>query len=431
MQNDTPRDPVRSEAKRSSLAPVIAIIAVVVAAAAPRSTPFMLLLLGGTIVALGAATARTVAWRPLPHLVLAFAVLCGYLALNSMWSVVPLTGLSRALLLALIVAMGLAVARVLPILADEDADRLQLAIVYAASIAALFLTIETAFDQPIRRFVVSCIPILQPAPKHMDVADGWVTNINLYTLNRNLAFLNLILWPTLLLLKSRMPQGKAWLAGAVLLILSAIATFHSDHETSMIALPVACLVFVGILLARAVTRSLVIAGWLAATLLVVPAANFAHERGLHRVDWLPESARNRIVLWNVTADRMVESPVFGIGIESTKPLDQRAAPNAPREPGDTYAQRTGRHAHNVFMQTWFELGAIGAMLLLVVGLTALRAMMRLPAMDQSFAFASFASTMVLASFSWGVWQPWFMCAFGLWSVILLIAFDASRRARAE
>jgi hypothetical protein len=55
-------------------------------------------------------------------------------------------------------------------------------------------------------------------------------------------------------------------------------------------------------------------------------------------------------------------------------------------------------------------------------------MTRLPSADQPFVFASFASTMVLAAFTWGIWQPWFMCAFGLWAVLLLVSLDATRRA---
>lgn len=404
--------------------------AVFVAMAAPRSTPFMLLLLGGAIVVSGLATAGPASVRPLPSLVIALAVLCIYLALNALWSVVPFDAICRVLLFALILLLGVAVAKCLPALTQEDADRLHLAIILTVSIAAVLLTIETLFGQPIRRSVVSLIPILRPASKHMTVIDGWVASIQLYTVNRNLALLNLFLWPTLLLLRVGMPQRRAWLATAIMIAASAIAMFNSEHETSMIALVVGCLVLVGMLAAAALTRALILTVWLGATLLIVPAANIAHDGGLHRVDWLPTSARNRIVLWNVTADRMLGAPILGVGIESTKPLDQQAAPAARLEPGDTYAQRTGRHAHNIFMQVWYELGAIGAVLLLVAGLAALRALARLSAIDQPFAFASFASTMVLASFSWGLWQPWFMCAFGLWTVLLLIALDASRRKAA-
>ena len=406
------------------------IVAIVVAAVAPRATPFMLLLLGSSVIGLSLTTARPVSVRPLPHVVLALAALGAYLALNALWSVSPLTALIRAVLFGLIVVMGLMVFRCLPSLTHENAERLQRAILCGIALSALYLVFEISFGQPIRRFVISFVPTLRPSQKHMEMVDGWVSRINLYTLNRNVALLNIMLWPALLLLRARMPQTTAWLYGGALVLLAALAACTSEHETSMIALVAGVLVLAGMAVAAPITRALVIAAWLAATLLVVPAADIAHGIGLHRASWLPQTARNRIVLWNVTADRTQESPILGIGINSTKPLDEEAAPLARREPGDDYAQRTGRHAHNIFMQTWFELGAVGALLLLVSGLAALRAMMRLPAADQPYAFASFASTMVLASFTWGMWQPWFMCAFGLWAVLLLIALDAAHRHRA-
>jgi len=429
VHNDTPLDSPPLPSKMATILPTMAFIAAIVAAIAPRSTPFMLLLLGGSIVAAAAEKDRSISFRPLPPLVWALAAMCVYLTLNSFWSVSPAFGLGRVVLFALIVAMGLAVVRAIPMLPRDTADQLGKALILAMGVAAVFLAIETVFSQPIRRFIVSIVPVLRPPPKHMQVADNWVTHINLYTLNRNLALLNVFLWPALLLLRARRTQP--WLAGAALIALTATAAFNSEHESSMIALVVGCLILVGMTVAPTVSRVLVVAAWFAATMLIVPAANFAHDTGLHRADWIPETARNRIVLWNVTADRLHRAPILGIGIGSTKPLDEEAAASAPLEPGDTYAQRTGRHAHNIFMQTWYELGAIGAVLLLVIGLIALRAMARLPSADQPFAFASFASTMVLAAFTWGIWQPWFICAFGLWTVLLLVALDATRRANDE
>jgi hypothetical protein len=407
---------------------MLAFIALIVAAIAPRSTPFMLLLLGGSIVAAAAATSRFTGLRPLPDLVWALAAMGVYLALNSSWSVAPAFGLGRVVLFALIVAMGLAVARSLPALSPDALDQLYRALALAIGLAAIFLAFETTFGQPIRRFVVSIIPLLRPPPKHMQVVNDWVTGINLYTLNRNLALLNIFLWPALLLLRARPWRVESWLAGSGLVAVTAIAAFASEHESSMIALVVGCLVLVGMIIAPAISRALVIATWFAATMLIVPAANFAHDAGLHHAAWIPQTARNRIVLWNVTADRLSRAPILGIGMGSTKPLDEEAAATAPLEQGDTYAQRTGRHAHNIFMQTWYELGATGAVLLLIIGVAGLRAMTRLPLADQPFAFASFASTMVLAAFTWGIWQPWFMCAFGLWAVLLLVALEGTRRA---
>ena len=429
MHNDTPAPSMTALRRFGHLAPALALIALVVALLAPRSTPGLLLVLGAPIVALA-----TPAWLtpglPNPSLLTAMAAMAAYLFLNALWAVDPVEGLSRALLFSAIVAFVTAIAMALPRLPTEDARGLQQAILLGIGLGALFLAVETPFGQPIRRTAISLLPFLRPAPKHVVVSKDWVDSIHLYTLNRNLAVLNLALWPAFLLLRSRLAPTLAWVAAVALLALAALAIFTSEHETSMIAIVAGCLVFAGCAIAAPLMRALVLAGWIAATLLVVPLAAVAHNAGLHQAQWLPGTARNRIVLWSVTAKKISEAPLLGIGIGSTKPLDEEAAPAAETRPGDTYPQRTGRHSHNIFMQTWYELGGLGAVLLLTLGVLGLRVLARLPLADQPYAYASFVTAAVIASFTWGMWQPWFMAAFGIWAMLLVIALDAARRSRA-
>lgn len=428
VHNDTPMPPTTALGRFGHFAPALALVAIVVALIAPRSTPGLLLLLGAPVVAL-AVTAWLSPGLPHPWLLSALAALGAYLFLNALWAVDPAEGLSRALFFTAIVAFVTAVAMALPQLDTDVTGSIQQAILIGIGIGALFLAIETPFGQPIRRTVVSLLPFLRPAPKHVIASKDWVDSIHLYTLNRNLAVLNLVLWPGFLLLRSRLAPTVAWVAGIALLALAALAVFTSEHETSMIAVVAGCLVFAGFALAAPFMRALVLAGWIVATMFVVPLAIVAHNASLHQAEWLPGTARNRVVLWSVTAKRISEAPFLGIGIGSTKPLDEEAAPTAETRPGDTYPQRTGRHSHNIFMQTWYELGAVGAILLLVAGTLGLRVLARLPAADQPFAYASFVTATVIASFTWGMWQPWFMAAFGIWAMLLVIALDAARRSR--
>jgi O-antigen ligase len=406
---------------------IVVLVGLIASLVAPRATPIVLLLVILPIVALALMAGHRLDFPSLSPVALALGAFTAYLAMNALWAVNPWLGLSRAVLCGLIVALGTLTATVLPKISSVDATRLSEAVLIGVALAAGYLAVEILGGQPLRRFFISLFPALQPSPKHMMTADGWVTQLNLYTLNRNLGLLNLMLWPTLLLARSHFSMPVARIVGLALLGVAALGMFSSEHESSMLALAVGCLVFVGMTFAASTMRKIVLALWIAATLLVVPFADIAHDAGLHQAGWLPQTARNRIILWSVTADRLQQAPILGIGIDSTKPLDEEAAASAPRRPGDTYAQRTGRHAHNIFMQTWYELGAAGAFLLLVVGITALRALSRLPQPQQPFAYAGFVSAMVIASFTWGMWQPWFMSAFGLWAVLWLISIDAARR----
>jgi O-antigen ligase len=428
VHNDTPRNPDLTPRSGGYWVPVAALVAIVVALVSPRATPGLLLLLGGSVIGLALAGGHRLVPPPLSALASVLVCFAAYLVVNSIWAVAPLEGISRAILFSLIAFLAMAVAVALPMLRTAEAGPLQRSILLAVAVGAAFLAIEVTFGQPIRRSVTNVLPFLRPPAKHAVIVDGWVDQIHLYTLNRNLGLLNLVLWPSLLLAASTLPRPRAIVAAFALLGLAAAGVFFSEHETSMLALIAGCAVYLAMRVAAPIVRVLVLAAWVGATLLIVPLAGLAHDSGLHQAQWLPKTARNRLVLWNVTATKVADAPLLGIGIGSTKPLDAAAAATAERLDGDDYPQRTGRHAHNIFLQTWYELGAAGAGLLLAMGVLALRRFARLPAATQPYAYASFVSTMVIAAFTWGMWQPWFMAAFGMWAVTLSIAVDAARRS---
>jgi O-antigen ligase len=292
---------------------------------------------------------------------------------------------------------------------------------------AAILMFEAVLGQPMKRFLASIVAILQPGPKHAKVVDGWVTEIGLYTLNRGFAVLILLLWPALLLLKRlALGDGSRFVAGALAAI-TAVGVASSAHETSMIALALSAIAFLGMRVAPAAMIRLVTAAWIVATLLVAPLAMAAYSFGLHKASAIPETGRNRIILWKVTAERIQKNPMLGIGIESTRRRDEADSRTAQKPQGYSYPLRTGRHAHNVYLQTWYELGAVGALLLMWAGLEGLRVLRSLPLLTRAYGIAAFVAAASLAAFSWGMWQVWFMAAFGLWSLALTIGFEIASR----
>jgi O-antigen ligase len=71
----------------------------------------------------------------------------------------------------------------------------------------------------------------------------------------------------------------------------------------------------------------------------------------------------------------------------------------------------------VYLQTWFELGLIGATLLTLLGLAVLQAIGTLGPQLQPYAYATFASAALTAASSYGMWQIWFVGAFGFCAVL--------------
>jgi O-antigen ligase len=248
-------------------------------------------------------------------------------------------------------------------------------------------------------------------------------------LNRNIAALCLVIWPSLLMLRTLCGTQMARHVGVALLTVAGIAILWSDHATSVIAIALGGLTFVVMALAARAMCAMIAVAWTAAALFAVPIASLAFDRQLQLTEWLPQTARNRIILWGYTAGEIKKAPLFGVGVASTRELDEARAPTASRPEGYGYALRTGRHSHSIFMQTWYELGGIGAILLLVIGLLGLRVLWRLPQADQPLAFAGFVAAVTIGASSWGMWQTWFMAAYGIWAILLALALEGARRQR--
>jgi hypothetical protein len=414
-------------ARRRDLAAatILTSVALIAFLLAPRAAQFQLLALAVVPVAAllrdgdwAAALART----PLLTACVAFGI---YITINATWAVnLPEAYGKVVFYWVLLITAHLAITGFGDV-SDEVLARLQKVAVIAASAGAAFLLIEVLTDQAIRRFTFSLLPFTRPPSKHTTIVGGDVVAIGPYILNRNMAALCLVLWPVLLMLRTLLDARRALMAGAVLVAASLIAVLRSEHETSMLALIFSLAAFAGMARVAPIMRKAITIGWVVASLLVVPMVTVAYQQQLHFAEWLPVTARNRVILWGYTAGEVAKTPILGIGVASTKDLDE--GDKAVQPPGYTYALRTGPHAHNAFLQTWYELGAIGAVLLLAMGLCLIVVLSRLPRVDQALAFASFVAAVMIGSFTWGIWQTWFMAAYGIWAVLLALALEGSRR----
>jgi O-antigen ligase len=231
----------------------------------------------------------------------------------------------------------------------------------------------------------------------------------------------LLIWPITLIaslwpVKSR----RRLMVYGFLISATALAAF-SAHETSKLAL---LLSFAGFALAQLSARwawRLLYAAWVIVLVGAIPLALLAYRSGLHEAKWLQDSGRARIILWAVTAERTLDNPILGVGVDTTRDIDAELAKTAVKEEGAPYALRTGRHAHNVYLQTWFELGLVGAALMLAAGLALFRRLYDVPDRARPFVFATLISGTVMAGLSWGLWQPWLAAAYSLTALALAVA----------
>jgi len=289
----------------------------------------------------------------------------------------------------------------------------------------LFLTFEVLTHFAATRLAMNSIPLLKRSARHVEVSQGEVTWIKPSELKHNAAILTFSLWPGLLVLSTTASGMRRAILMGLFFIAVAACAILAKHASSLVALGVSLLVFFLAWNWRRPTIRALAAVYCLAFVLAIPVDFAAYNANLQTAEWLPDSFRARLIIWEYTAERVFDHPWVGIGAASTpalrEPRDQAEKPQ-----GYVYPRNTGRHAHDMFLQTWYELGAVGAILIALAGAVVILRISLLPPKTQAFATAHFAVFMSIAAFAWGMWQTWLMFAVGLSVVYLRTATSAAQ-----
>jgi hypothetical protein len=350
--------------------------------------------------------------------------------LTVLWSPAPFDTIRKSLFLMLAVcAVNVIVARIAaanrtPVNAAANG------ICIGGLIALVVVCFEVLSGQALTRWVYELIPALQIGlDKHIKVVDGEVISISDANLNRRIGLLTLLLSPVVLALflaPSRMIRALGFTTvGACAVVILGF----SGHDSSKTAIAIGLMGFLLWWTSSRWAARLMTAAWAAAVLLVVPLALLAFNAKLYESDWLFHSARHRIVIWGVTSSEVMKSPLVGIGADGTPTIERNAKGDdaAAITHNGKFELSTGRHAHNVYLQVWYELGLVGALALVIAGLFAIRAIGKLPEAARPFAAAQFCVIATMIGSSYGLWQVWFQSAIGLAVIALIIVVSALSR----
>jgi O-antigen ligase len=298
------------------------------------------------------------------------------------------------------------------------------AVGFALGLSLLLVELLTA--QGMQTWLVSSFEIFK---KHNSVFayrhDGSVEIVKSYS-NRNVASLALLLWPALLCAVASWHANKTMVV-VLGVALAAITVFAGYHETSKVAIVVSTIIFaLATFWSRATVRAIAI-GWITVVLGILPLAHFGYNSlKLQNASWLQTSAQERIRIWGDIAKLTLAAPIFGIGARSTQSLKAFAEKTAAKQ-ASTSPPRLARHPHNVYLQVWYELGAVGAVLFLVAGLVLIYQVSLLPEGIVPFGLATLTVGLVEIGSSFDIWQPWFFALLTLSPVLFCLGFRRTRR----
>jgi len=223
-------------------------------------------------------------------------------------------------------------------------------------------------------------------------------------------------------------RRRAWPLLAVCGLLTAVAVLTSLNATAKIALllgPVVMLAFwrCGRLGTTTIRVALV-------ALLLLPPFLFARMPETQQVWYdhpsIPNSIHHRLTIWRFTAQKTMEKPVFGWGMDAS-----RAIPGGEDEviiyppPNTRWSmlreQFLPLHPHDATLQIWLELGGIGALLALAALFAITAALRRAAPPRRALGLGQIAQVATVASLSFGLWQAWWLASIWLAAALALAA----------
>lgn len=397
-----------------------------------RLATFALFLILAAAVASAALDSR---WREfVPRLGLAAALLAalvGYACISVIWAEQGSKAVSKLLYAALVAAAAVVLIgqwrHATPLQARQWTRALWIGFVCGVT----FLLIELASGQAIQIVTYNLLNLpsgwLQPE-RHFTWEGDKLVAISLSHINRNLAVAALLAFPAACAAYLTAPRQWRLIAAAATIALAGVAAMLSRHESSLAALIVGLCVLGLATLSLRWTARLIGAGWVFACVAVLPLVFLLHQGGLHDARWMHNSLRHRIVIWNTTAEETMKAPVLGIGAYMTYVLMPERNKAAERDGDSVFKKTFSRHAHNAYLQTWFELGAVGAAMLAALGLAIIAAIGRLAATVQPFTLAAFAGAATMLSTSYGIWQSWYLALYAFVAAVAALTARAAEES---
>jgi len=294
------------------------------------------------------------------------------------------------------------------------------AIICRSTIGGFFLGVGLALIEVTTGYSISKIVNI------LIYGGAWRPYMPGFVINNGISLLVMLLWPTLVFLWHQKRHNLAFMG----LIATAYITLQSSNFAATIAIGVGSLSFlIAFLIPRIIYK--VAAVGLALLILGAPFAMQALPDARTIGKNLPElsySVYPRLVIWQYASNLVMERPLLGHGIRTSRALSKTDSP-IPflyRDKGEIHTGNTKDiplHPHSGLIQIWLELGACGAVLGLVIVLSILWGISSsvAPPIAKALAFAALVSSISLISASYGLWQSWWMASLWLQGSLITLS----------
>lgn len=383
-------------------------------AIAPRSGPLLVLLLGLAGIIHYIRHRPPLNWlnTPATYLLLVFLA---YLFLTSLWSMTPERSMEQAFRWSILTFFGLAAFSLVRSLRVAQKKR-----VMECLLPALFVGIISGCIFGLLQYTGSYIRTIEELFMSGSDFSNFDTNnrrhIAKSLLLTNLAFFAILPW---------LWQKQKMVAVAAFLALCAVC-FHSDSQSSFVTCVIGGVVFLLVKFNSNWGTRAIVTGIIASFLIVVPliqspAVTLLQEK-------VPTASKNktsfetRIDIYEFFADEILNRPLLGHGLEAgVKVTDLNI------DSGDI--PRNIATPHSIHLQILFDIGYVGAILLLAAILSPFRQIFNNASQQPApILLLPICVTIAAASFNFVFWRTWIPSATIL---SLLFVFLYSQEARQD
>lgn len=347
-----------------------------------------------------------------------------WILIACLWAYSPLRVFIEALFLVALIVHAVYLATAPSALSETDIRAISLGILAGLLLGGAFVSYEILANGSIVRYILTHFPGLERGvEKHARISDGKIVALSGNLRTRSSAVFVLFLCPAMLAAWRYTHGGLRLTVFAVVAAFCAVIalSLNTPSQTAqagvlaiLAALPLA-------LVLPKVTLWLIGAGFAFNLFLIVPIALALHGADMHKNPKVFRSAQARVIIWNYTAERVLERPILGVGTNSTRYLDEERVRRREvvSEKGLAAAPQTRAHPHNIYLQIWYELGIVGVLAFAALGFSLLGRIARSPPPLYPIALAHFAGCLMLIMPSYGLWQNWFQAVMVM-SIVVLV-----------
>jgi hypothetical protein len=355
-------------------------------------------------VAQRTAIFHNISWR---NVALMLAALL-YTGLSSLWSPSP-KGLEMALNLCGMVLCGTLLMLAHPFLPAMDKHRMGLGFALGWGLGFALLLCEFFLNFPIFRWVNGLSP-----------TEFIGENVH----KRAAALFAISLWPLAYLLEMRFKKGTAAVAVILFFFISGFLTSRSVLLGALVGMGVLFFSWHHASLARWALMAMIGFG----VIFTPPLFAMLPLAPPEVTGRFFDSAQHRMKIWALTAEHVIDAPVFGNGIDASRGIESKVKAQAARYMPEGNAV-ISLHPHNIFLQIWLDGGIIGALIWGGLMLLLADRTRYLPEASQPYALAAIYCSLTLLSTTYSILQAWWMAGHLAVAVMLLtMAYSASRKA---